>query len=102
MFLEMVAPGLQKINRNRTHANVALGRVSISDDAQMFLPDLPFSGSDAIGPMRNRDKQPTRRVDVREPLEKFSLLSLKKATAAKRPGGTGDKDARAIPPAKWM
>jgi hypothetical protein len=59
--------------------------------------------------MQNRNKKPSRRVDVREPLEKLSLLNLKKpdrqGSPAEIPGlpaGKTDRDRTAARPEKWM
>jgi len=52
--------------------------------------------------MRDPVKKPSRRLDVREPLEKLGLLSLKKPGKKGSAGDHAGKFAKHPRPGRWM
>jgi len=52
--------------------------------------------------MKSRNKKPSRRVDVREPLEKLSLLTVRKSGKDERRDGNAGADPKTARSARWM
>ncbi len=52
--------------------------------------------------MRNRDKPPRRRTDVRDVLEKLGLLDLPKSAASEAHSGKARARRKKAPTARWM
>jgi hypothetical protein len=52
--------------------------------------------------MQNRDNKPPRKVDAREPLEKLSLLNMKKSERTEGRSVKTGTDFKSARRARWM
>jgi hypothetical protein len=78
-----------------------LPKADISDWENLPL-NRCSSDSEAGHSMRDPVKKPVRRTDVREPLEKLSLLSIKEPGKSGAETGRTKKTARRPRPDRWM